>query len=339
MPTVSIILPTYNRASFLPEALAAIQAQTWTDWELIVVDDGSKDDTQQLIPELTGNWRQRVRYIHQENQGPAAARNRGIQDATGDYYAFYDSDDLWLPHHLTDCVEALAGNHDVDWVYGACRIVNLLTGDELAPNCFYADGQPRPFLSLKSRRIGRLSVIDDTNAAHCQILHGLFCGLQNSVIARRVLKTISIPNYRVGEDQILTIKALLAGFRLGYFDNIHVIYRIHDTNSSGATTNIPQRIKSLTSVIHAHQELLDVPEVTGPIRRAIRQRLANEYFWHLGYATHWMNGDNLAALANYRRGIAAWPWDWRFYKTYAWAALRTAAQRVAAPYVPRRANP
>src|SRR5947207_12487932 len=90
-PTVSIVLPTYNRAPFLPQAFAAIQGQQWTDWELIVVDDGSTDNTPLIIADLSAELRQQVLYIYQENQGAYGARNIGLDHARSKYIAFYDS--------------------------------------------------------------------------------------------------------------------------------------------------------------------------------------------------------------------------------------------------------
>jgi glycosyltransferase involved in cell wall biosynthesis len=87
VPSVSIILPTYNRAKFLPAALAAMRAQLWTDWELIVIDDGSSDNTRELVAELTRGWEQPVRYVYQENQGAYGARNRGLDMARGEFMA------------------------------------------------------------------------------------------------------------------------------------------------------------------------------------------------------------------------------------------------------------
>ena len=78
MAAVSIILPTYNREKFLPEAFAAIETQTFVDWELIVVDDGSTDGTRELVPPLTVNPTQPVRYIDEENRGANGARNTGL---------------------------------------------------------------------------------------------------------------------------------------------------------------------------------------------------------------------------------------------------------------------
>ncbi len=322
MPAVSIILPTYNRAKFLPEAFAAIQSQTWTDWELIVVDDGSSDNTGELIPELTRGWNQPVRYIYQENQGAYGARNTGLDHATSKYIAFYDSDDLWLPHHLNDCVQSLDANPDVEWVYGACQIVSLVTGAEIDSSTFYVSGQPRPFQKLQRRTSGKLQIIEDADAARCQVLHGLYCGLQNSVIARRLFTHIAIPHYRVGEDQILTIKALLGGFRLAYIDNVHVIYRVHESNTSGTSSDFVQQAKSISSVIEGHESLFELPNLKPSLRSALCQRLAKEHFWHLGYATYWLNGERTEALKHFRQGIAYRPWNWKFWKTYAGALVR-----------------
>src|SRR5688572_19425954 len=97
-PTVSILLPTYNRAAFLPQALEAIGAQAFTDWELIVVDDGSTDDTPAVLERLVAGLGRPVHLIRQENQGAYGARNTGLDAARGKYVAFYDSDDTWLPH-------------------------------------------------------------------------------------------------------------------------------------------------------------------------------------------------------------------------------------------------
>ena len=144
-PTVSIILPTYNRSKFLIEAFDSIHSQQWTDWELIVIDDGSTDDTRQQVTQLTADFPQSVHYIYQRNQGSYGARNAGLDKATGKYIAFYDSDDIWLPHHLKDCVEGLEANPDVDWVYGACRILDHATGVELTPSTFYDGGAPVHF--------------------------------------------------------------------------------------------------------------------------------------------------------------------------------------------------
>jgi len=90
MPTVSIIIPTYNRTNMVKEAIQSVLEQTYTDYEIIVVDDGSTDNTRETVTALSD----KIIYIYQQNQGRSYARNHGISLAKGDYIAFLDSDDF-----------------------------------------------------------------------------------------------------------------------------------------------------------------------------------------------------------------------------------------------------
>ena len=105
VPTTLIVIPTYNRLRFLTEALASVFGQSRRPDEIIVVDDGSNDGTAEAMARLTD---QGVRYVRQQNAGPSAARNRGMREATSEWIAFLDSDDLWLPHRLARQCEFLA---------------------------------------------------------------------------------------------------------------------------------------------------------------------------------------------------------------------------------------
>ncbi len=95
MPLFSVIIPTYNRAALLARALASVRRQTFTDYEVIVVDDGSTDDTLERLRGLP-----EVKVLVQQNRGPGAARNLGVRQCSGQYLAFLDSDDLWFPWSL-----------------------------------------------------------------------------------------------------------------------------------------------------------------------------------------------------------------------------------------------
>lgn len=98
MPTVSIIIPTYNRADYLPRAINSVLEQTFEDFELIIVDDASTDETPQIVRRYTDD---RIHYIQfEENQGANAARNAGIRAADGEFIALLDSDDAFRPRHL-----------------------------------------------------------------------------------------------------------------------------------------------------------------------------------------------------------------------------------------------
>lgn len=97
-PPVSVVLPTYNRAGVLRDSIESVLNQTYADFELIVVDDASTDDTESIVAGLEDS---RIRYVkHEVNRGAAAARNTGIDEARGDVVAFQDSDDEWLPEKL-----------------------------------------------------------------------------------------------------------------------------------------------------------------------------------------------------------------------------------------------
>jgi glycosyltransferase involved in cell wall biosynthesis len=122
-PTVSIILPTFNRLPFLREAVESVMAQTHQDWELIVADDGSDEETLQYLAALEQMPRVRVlRLTHSGN--PSAVRNAALREAHGKYIAFLDSDDIWMPHKLTMQLAAHAACAERGWSYTALERID-----------------------------------------------------------------------------------------------------------------------------------------------------------------------------------------------------------------------
>ena len=110
LPKVSVIIPSYNRARQLKATLSSVFAQTLPPFEVFLVDDGSTDDTAEVLTAFKrefADWGHRLRNIHQENQGKSVALNRGLQDAGGDWIAFNDSDDLWHKEKLSLQFDAL----------------------------------------------------------------------------------------------------------------------------------------------------------------------------------------------------------------------------------------
>lgn len=112
-PAVSVILPTYNRAQLVQEATESVLSQTFGDFELIVVDDGSTDDTATVLSGLDN----RLRYVAIAHGGASAARNAGLARARGPLIAFLDSDDLWQPHFLQQAIDSLAGADSAGFAY------------------------------------------------------------------------------------------------------------------------------------------------------------------------------------------------------------------------------
>lgn len=138
----SVILPTYNGARFLPQAIESVLRQREGDWELIVVDDGSTDGTQAVLKPYRDH--PQVRVISQENQGAAAARNRGMQEARGSYFAFLDADDLWFENHL-EVMGELIRRYPQAGLYGSFTSVQLANG-KTAGVCPYFQNRPGPVL-------------------------------------------------------------------------------------------------------------------------------------------------------------------------------------------------
>ena len=113
---ISVIIPTYNCGAFIKEALDSVFAQTYTDHEVIVVDDGSTDNTREVV----GRFEDKVKYIHQENKGVSSARNTGIRNAGGRFMAFLDADDVWLPDKLELQMRAMSESDSIGIV--ACGL-------------------------------------------------------------------------------------------------------------------------------------------------------------------------------------------------------------------------
>jgi glycosyltransferase involved in cell wall biosynthesis len=127
-PAISVIIPTYNYGRFLSEAVDSVLCQTLGDLEVIIVDDGSTDNTPDVVrPYLSDN---RVRYIRQENRGPSAARNRGIRKAKGEFIALLDADDVWLPSKIEKQLQLIRKSADVGLVYCLAENVDE-KGEEL----------------------------------------------------------------------------------------------------------------------------------------------------------------------------------------------------------------
>lgn len=113
MPTVSVVIPIYNGKCYLKEAIESVIVQTFTDYEIICVDDGSTDDSLGIL----AGYGEKVRLIRQANAGQGAARNAGVHSANGKYIAFLDQDDRWYPHKLADQVAAFERARDAVVVY------------------------------------------------------------------------------------------------------------------------------------------------------------------------------------------------------------------------------
>jgi glycosyltransferase involved in cell wall biosynthesis len=142
-PLVSIVIPTYNRKAMLMEAIDSAMSQRYRNIEIIVIDDGSTDGTEQIMLEKCQE-NTSIQYVRQENSGVSAARNHGARMAKGEYLSFLDSDDIYLPSCIQDKIQMALINNDWEVIGGGCDYLtigatNLMPSTPARPSTTYAD--------------------------------------------------------------------------------------------------------------------------------------------------------------------------------------------------------
>lgn len=236
-PFFSIVIPAYNAARHIVEALNSVLAQTTDNYEIIVVNDGSPD-TPQLEKELEP-YLNYITYIKRANGGPAAARNSGILAAKGDYVAFLDSDDQWLPNHLEKMMQVLQRDPSLDLVYG--DTVNF--GEVPQDGATTMGANPSEGLAtFESLVLCKCTVVSSTVVARRQAL--IDAGLFDESFVQ-------------AEDFDLWARLAYRGGRIDYRKHIHARRRIHQGNLTG---DIIASFKGQVKALRKLMEELDLPE-------------------------------------------------------------------------------
>lgn len=211
---MSVVVPTFNRAALLREALESVARQTYTNFEAIVVDDGSTDETREVVAASAVE----PVYIYQENQGRGAARNAGVRCARGELVAFLDSDDLWYPDRLARHVEFLARHRDAVFIHGPVDVI-----DE--------GGRPDP---AAGRRMARLYRKAAGRGFGLETLLDSCLIFTSAVTARKSLFDevgLFDPDFRVREDFEWYLRAACR-HRIDYLEGPPATaYRIHAGNA------------------------------------------------------------------------------------------------------------
>jgi len=211
VPYVSIIMPVYNGERYIRMAIESILAQTWQDWELIVINDGSTDATAEILSQFADP---RITMIYQDNQGEAAARNAGLAVAAGEYIAFLDADDLYLPNALADLVEYLDVHYEDDAVYS---------------DGYFCDAHGDPLMRLSEHRMATpVGRILDAIVNSSSIIIAIHCTMTRHAIIERSGLQFDC-NLVIGPDWDFWIH-LAHHARFGYLDKTTCMYRVHQTN-------------------------------------------------------------------------------------------------------------
>jgi glycosyltransferase involved in cell wall biosynthesis len=281
-PGVSVIIPCYNGERFIAEAIDSVLDQSFSDLEIIVVDDGSTDDSRTIVKRYAASGRV-TRIDHDENRGIAAARNTGIRAARAEFIAFLDQDDLWYPQKLQKQLRIF----ELD---GAAEIGLVFSAHEIS-------------LMGKPPRIPRgMRVPTDINHASREtifkalFLHN-FIPMASVVIRRRCFETLGLLDERIrsGADDYEFCTRLVLKYRVCYVDEPLMLRRVHDSNFTDDEKLTPDGIKINRRLLEEHPELAP-----------LRVRRESELLFKLG-RTLQGKGDRERAKRAYRDAIKVRP--------------------------------
>lgn len=294
-PLVTVVIPTYNQAHFLREALQSLSAQTFTKWEAVVVNNYSDDDTIAVVESFADP---RIRLENFRNRGViAASRNRAIALARSLYLAFLDSDDIWYPEKLTRCVECL--DDDVGLVSHGLRCIGNREKD-----MFCGPEQLATFDALLN--------------------HGNCITPSATVVRKDIFQAVGgfseDPAIVTSEDYHLWLKLAKAGTRMRFIKEILGEYRIHSSNQSGSV------LRHLNSVLCVVEEFLPETSSNSLMTQMRLRRRKGLAYYSAGRAMQ-KNGQFAEAWPLFFLALAYWPF---YSKIYAAIALNVIGRR---PYL------
>jgi glycosyltransferase involved in cell wall biosynthesis len=293
---VSVVIPTFNCADFLVEAIRSVLVQTYEDYEIIVVDDGSTDHTETALRQFAN----RIPYLRQEPGGPSVARNRGILEARGELIAFLDADDLWRPTKLARQVEYLNHHPEVVLVY-----TDFTRG-------------PRPG-SNNDSRLTAYKPRDPADPFHA-LLQENFLATPTVMVKREALARSGLfdPTLKGSEDFDLWLR--LAKVRsdsplstqvFGFIDEILADVRQHGSNTSRSVEFIHQQIRAARIMLERWGD--------DPMTARLLRRRLGMCWWNLAYAEQ-CRGDYAEARNAYwssaRHAWAARPSAMSFFRNW-----------------------
>ncbi len=249
MPKVSVVIPTYNCAHYLEQAIESVMNQTYRDLEIIVLDDGSTDDTSQVVRKYEGS----INYIRQENRGLPAARNSAIKASSGEFIALLDADDWWEPAKLAEQVPILDKDPELCLVYSDLEVV-------------YDDGSITPSF-LASRPIAASGYVFD------QLLQSSFILPSTVLLRRSCLEQVGMFDESMSSHEDIDL-----WLRLCQRWNVALV-RKPLTHRRQGTANMSSNESLRTEYgIKLLVKALSLPEISKSQRATLVQQLGKAYF-------------------------------------------------------------
>jgi hypothetical protein len=307
-PTLAAVIPTYNCAGFLEEAVASVRAQTAPVDEIIVVDDGSTDGTEEVVSRLGSG----IRYLQQRNAGPSAARNAGAAAARSEWLAFLDADDLWFPDKTERQWALLEQDPELALIATDRREVDG-AGELIIDSLFERHGLLPWLRELAGRRIPN---------ALARLARKNFIPTSSVLVRRQVMMELGGFNtgIRFSEDQEFWCR-IAARYPVACLPEVQTLYRRHGANAVAQTEKMLQgSIQTMRSLRERCGDALR-SEGCDPDRLVAEQLAALGYF-------HFDRGCHDAAIKAYRQSLAEKPTAGAFFYFLA-AHLPPRAMRLA----------
>ena len=280
MPKVSVITPVFNAEKYIAETIESVLQQTFADWEMLIIDDESKDQTVSIVERFVQQYPDKIRLLQQSNQGPGAARNHGIREAQGEYIALLDADDLWLPHRLEEGVKVLDQNACIGLVHGKTRRLmedgQIVDGPKRDPQ--YLNGWIFENLLKRKAHISCLTVLF---RKECIDKVGGFDEARECIGV---------------EDRDLWLRIARA-YQIAYIEREVGVYRVLST---GISRDNAKMLKGKTYVINKACEASGKKTLGKQALAMIHKELADEYFLKEEYQ---------ASSQEYKRSLEYWPWS------------------------------
>jgi len=316
-PLVYVVMPVHNREFSLERSVTSIINQTYTNWQLIIVDDNSTDDTHLIIHKLIAtdariSTKTNTEYSH----SAAGARLSGIDERTGKYIAFLDSDDEWPEYHLMEFVNYLEENPSIDVIFGDITRRDFKTKKTIVKSKFTQEnGLPK---AINTQWDGIHGKINDNQLIEKAISYRFNIGLHTALLRTQVFDKITLREIKTGEDFLFTLELITNKFRLAASKKIHLLYNIHDQNisNSNKSNDISQQEKNCIQESLIYKDLIPkyLPH-THSIRNASEIALAKLYVWHLGNSIYRQNGMRYKAISTILKGITLHPTHAPYWKT------------------------
>ena len=323
--TVSVVIPAFNRERLLPRALQSVRDQSFADWEVIVVDDRSKDRTAEIVQEFASHDA-RIRYCRNERpQGPAGARNHGVALARGEFIAFLDSDDEWMPFHLARAVRHLRQD---------ALPIDVFTANPIRRRSDSGDVIKYDLLDLEAfswKQHHDLYVIESAGLWERGIEGKRILTTQTIVARRAVFDKVRWDEEIFGmEDCLFPLEVAFHGFRIGHCQDFHVTYWVHDDNlTNGDGKHDPRRmLPVLEACVKLQKAILRKFPLSAASKRKIEQALAEQYVWSLGYNGYGALGEQGKARACYWKALALCPTRFSYWKTLCASYLKSVTGRL-----------